>query len=197
LKSILLCALACVLCSCAGGKFRRAPEAFKAPAAELSPEERGKAFQAAKAHAMGPNEGQVGGQSYNGLELLRYYEDSRHSDAAAAASEAVQDLRKSEDWAFYCGAYGSILGILIGGIGDYLNTSNSDMAALNSAGSGALRGWAVGAAAGISLGGASMFYWRHRAQDGQERAAGEFNRTLRIQLKMDPYGAGAELKWEY
>jgi hypothetical protein len=197
-----LLALLVTLCaSCARSTYVRSPDPFRPLAPEAVMAERQSYFQRQKVHVVGANEIQVGGQSFDATEALRYYDDSRSGDASALQQQACAKVLRAEDWAFYGTTYGAILGVLIGGLHSYLTTQIWDFAAMTSAAPGALRGLGVGMLSGMAVGWTMFGVERMEARDAQRQAASEFNHMARVMLKigMAPLDGGgkAEIYMEY
>ena len=189
--------LSLLLCSCARKDFVRAPEPFRPLQADATLEQRQAYFDKQKVHAVGANHGEVGGLPYDSTELLRYYDDSRNGDASEIEKRAQEKVSRAEEWAFFGSAYGSIVGIVWGGLNAYLQTANSDFAALNSAVNGGLVGWGWGALAGTAVGWVGFAWERHLGEDMQRQAAGEFNRSARVLLKLQVAPQRIGVEWEY
>jgi hypothetical protein len=193
--------LSLLACSCARTHFVRAAPPFEPKGAGPSLEARQAYFEAQKVHVVASNHGVIGGQDYNGIELIRYYDDSKHGDASALAVKAQAEILRADDWAFYGPAYGSIIGTLLGALGAYLATATYDFQALDKAGKGALLGLAYGTGAGLTVGWTGFGLRRYEALTLQREAAGEFNHTARNLLKIEPAppgkGLGAQIQWEY
>src|SRR6185503_4688630 len=127
---------------------------------------------------------QVAGQDYNAIELIRYYDDSRHADASELQKRAQAKILRADDWAFFGTAYGAILGALIGGLSAYFATPNYDFRALDAAGRGALSGLGWGTLGGLAVGWTGFAIERRTAQRLQEDAAEEFNRSAKVMLRI-------------
>jgi hypothetical protein len=158
-------------------------------------------FDRQKVHVIGANEVQVGGQTFDATEALRYYDDSRSGDASELQKDACAQVLRADDWAFYGTAYGAILGTLIGGLHAYLGTKNYDFAAMTTATPGALRGLGIGMLCGMAVGWSMFGVERHIAKESQKQAAGEFNHMARFMLRLgaapQPGGGQAAIFLEY
>jgi hypothetical protein len=201
MKFYWLIPLALACCSCANTAFVRAAEPFKALPAGSSPGARQACFERQRVHVLGANLGQIADQGYNNTELLRYYDDSRCGDASVLEAAAQAKIPQAENVAFYGSALGSIAGVVWGGLHAYLNTPNTDFAALDAIPGGALTGWGWGALAGSAAGWLGFAWERHEARELNRQAAGEFNHMARNLLHLEllnrPGSSGAEIQMEY
>jgi hypothetical protein len=171
-------------CSCARVHYVRSAPGFKPIPIDKPLVEREAHFDRHKVSVLGANQAQVAGQLYNAIEIIRYYDDSFHADASALQSRAQAKILRADDWIVFGSAYGSILGLLIGGLSSYFATSNSDFRALDAAGAGALRGVGWGLLGGLAVGSGGFALERKEARRLQIEASEEFNRSARTMLRI-------------
>jgi hypothetical protein len=190
-----------VLClpACARQSLLKTPIAVGVLPLSSSEVEKAAYFQTRRVHVIGANNSQVSGQSYDNVEMLRYYDDSPSGDASAYELKAISSVADAEDLAFDGAIYGSLGGLAFGGLESYGEASINDLNALDAFWQGALIGFIVGGAVGTTVGW-SLFAWKRSEATNQNRhAASEFNHWLRTQLglKAELNASGGMLKLEY
>lgn len=194
----LYLALLC-LPACARQSLIKTPNPLGTLPITSSEQDKTSYFQMQSVHVFGANNSQVSGQSYDNVEMLRYYDNSPSGDASAYELRAISSVADAEDLCFDGALYGSLAGIAVGGLESYGQASINDLSALDAFEQGALVGFIFGGVIGTTVGW-SLFAWKHREATNQNRhAASEFNHWLRTQLglKAELNSSGGMLKLEY